>query len=92
MHASEHAEIKYIIYKLDDPAKPTSIVVAKTSESQDYDDFVGELSDTECCFAVYDFQFDKGEGIRNKICFYIWSVSRNWLVAHAGELRHETAD
>lgn len=33
---------------------------------------------------MYDFQFDKGEGIRNKICFYIWSV---WLRAN---VRHHT--
>merc|ERR1712093_422026 len=66
-------KIKYIIYKLDDPSKPTQIVVSKTSESQSYDDFLEELSETECLFAVYDFQYNKGEGDRNKLCFFIWA-------------------
>lgn len=67
-------EIKYIIYKLDNPSKPTKIVVGKDSESQSYDDFLEEFSDSECCYAVYDFQYNLGEGERNKICFFIWCV------------------
>jgi hypothetical protein len=67
-------EIKYIIYKLDNPSRPTKITVGKDSESQSYDDFLEEFSDTECCYAVYDFQYNLGEGERNKICFFIWCV------------------
>lgn len=65
-------EIKYIIYKLDNPSKPTKIVVGNSSESQEYDDFLEQFTDTECCYAVYDFQYNQGEGERNKICFFIW--------------------
>lgn len=65
-------EIKYIIYKLDDPKKPTKITVGKASESQSYDDFLEEFTDSECAYAVYDFEYDLGEGKRNKICFFIW--------------------
>ncbi|KAK9897975.1 cofilin [Cystobasidium minutum MCA 4210] len=66
-------KIKYIIYKLDNPSKPTKIVVGNSSESQEYDDFLEQFTDTECCYAVYDFQYNLGEGERNKICFFIWA-------------------
>ena len=54
----------------------TEIVVEKTSESKDYDDFIGDLPSGNPRYAVYDFEYQKGdEGIRNKLCFYTWSVS-----------------
>lgn len=44
----------------------------KTSESGEYDDFVGDLPGESCRYAIYDFQFDQGEGLRNKITFIAW--------------------
>ncbi|KAL0635541.1 cofilin [Maublancomyces gigas] len=66
-------KIKYIIYKLGDGAK--EIVVEKKSENGDYEDFIGDLPEAECRYAIYDFEFElaAGEGTRNKICFYAWS-------------------
>lgn len=64
---------RYIIYKLNDDN--TSIVIEKKVESADkYDNFLGELPEDDCRYAVYDFEFEKspGEGIRNKICFVVW--------------------
>ena len=58
----------------------------KTSESKDYDDFIGDLPSGNPRYAVYDFEYQKGdEGIRNKLCFYTWSVSycRVW---HEGSI------
>jgi len=63
-------EIKYVIFKLSDDNK--EIVVEKTSESGEYDDFVADLPGESCRYAVYDFQFDQGEGQRNKITFIAW--------------------
>lgn len=63
-------EIKYVIFKLADDNK--EIVVEKTSESGDYDDFIADLPGESCRYAVYDFQFDQGEGQRNKITFIAW--------------------
>lgn len=62
--------IKYIIYKLSDDN--TEIVVEKTSQSKDYDDFVSSLPEQECRYAVYDFEFEKEDGKRSKICFVAW--------------------
>ena len=32
------------------------------------------LQPGECCYAVYDVEYSKGEeGKRNKICFFTWS-------------------
>ncbi|KAI3628568.1 cofilin [Malassezia furfur] len=65
-------KIRYIIYTLS--PDNTEIVVAKTNESTNYDDFLAELPAAECRYAVYDFEYQKGdEGMRNKIVFVTWS-------------------
>ncbi|PWN89390.1 hypothetical protein FA10DRAFT_267959 [Acaromyces ingoldii] len=65
-------KVKYIIFKLS--PDNTEIVVSKQSESDDYDEFLEHLPPGECCYAVYDVSYQKGEeGKRNKICFFTWS-------------------
>ncbi|KAG8706853.1 cofilin [Ceratobasidium sp. 395] len=49
------------------------IVVLKKSESTDYEDFIKDLPEDDCRWAVYDFAFEKDGGKRNKLVFYIWS-------------------
>jgi len=64
---------KYILYTVSSDL--TEIVVSKTSDSPLYDDFINDLPETECRWAVYDFEYQKEEGgKRNKICFYSWYV------------------
>ena len=59
---------KYIIFNLN--KENTEIIVEKSSDSTDYDDFVGDLPESECRYAVYDFEFEKeGAGKRKKIVF-----------------------
>ena len=65
-------KIKFIIYGMN--ADNTEIVVLSTSTEKSYDTFLENLPETECRWAVYDMEFDSGEGIRNKLCFYMWSV------------------
>ena len=67
-------KIKFIIYGMN--ADNTEIVVLSTSTESSYDTFLENLPETECRWAVYDMEFDSGEGIRNKLCFYMWSVRR----------------
>jgi len=62
---------KYVLYKLSDDLK--EIVVDKTSTSTDYEDFVGDLPENDCRWAVYDLEYDTDDGKRNKIFFYSWS-------------------
>ncbi|KAH8147228.1 uncharacterized protein LAJ45_08706 [Morchella importuna] len=66
-------KIKYIIYKLSPDNK--TIVVDKSSTDCDYETFIGDLPETECRYAIYDFEYELegGEGTRNKLCFYAWS-------------------
>jgi len=48
-------------------------VVEKTSESHNYDEFVAELPGESCRYAIYDFEYEKGnDGKRNKIVFISW--------------------
>ncbi|KAF9650979.1 hypothetical protein BDM02DRAFT_3184916 [Thelephora ganbajun] len=62
---------KYIIYGLN-PTN-TEIVVVKTSEASDYEDFIGDLPENECRWAVYDFEYERDGGKRNKLIFFSWS-------------------
>lgn len=64
---------KYVVYRLSDDN--TSIVIDKKMEKGgSYEEFVGELPETDCRYAVYDFEYEKSpaEGVRNKICFVVW--------------------
>lgn len=64
---------KYIIYKISDDK--TKIIVDKTSTDPSYDKFLEELPENDCKYAVYDFEYElgQGEGKRNKIVFFQWS-------------------
>ena len=62
---------KYIIFNLSENL--TEIVVEKPSSSTEYDDFVADLPEDQCRWAIYDFEFEKeGAGKRNKIVFVSW--------------------
>lgn len=64
-------KLSYIIYGISDDKK--SIIVLKTSESRDFEEFVADLPEKECRWAVYDFEYElPGEGIRNKLVFVQW--------------------
>jgi len=63
---------KYIIFGLN--KDNTEIVVEKTSNSQNYEDFIKDLPEFECRWAVYDLEFEKEDGgKRNKLVFYSWA-------------------
>ncbi|KAG8704579.1 cofilin [Ceratobasidium sp. 394] len=61
----------YIIFGLSKDLK--EIVVLKESESKDYDDFLKDLPEDDCRWAVYDVSYEKDGGKRNKLAFFIWS-------------------
>jgi hypothetical protein len=61
---------KYIIYTLGN--KNTEIVVEKTSQASEYEDFLSDLPEADCRWAVYDFEYEQDGGRRNKITFYSW--------------------
>jgi len=63
---------KYIIFNIN--ANKTEIVVEKTSAATDYEEFLTDLPEDACRWAVYDLGFEKEDGgQRNKIVFYSWS-------------------
>ncbi|KIJ62612.1 hypothetical protein HYDPIDRAFT_157413 [Hydnomerulius pinastri MD-312] len=64
-------KLKYIIFNLN-PTN-TEIIVEKTSTVKDYDEFLKDLPEQECRWAVYDFEFEKDGAPRNKIFFFSWS-------------------
>ncbi|MEU7086829.1 actin-binding ADF family protein [Streptomyces achromogenes] len=62
---------RYVLFNLN--ADNTEIVVEKVSSSPEYDDFIADLPETECRWAVYDFEFEKeGAGERSKLVFVSW--------------------
>ncbi|KAF8645199.1 hypothetical protein AX16_008026 [Volvariella volvacea WC 439] len=63
---------KYIIYSLNDSL--TEIVTLKKETSTDWEQFLKDLPEDQCRWAVYDFEFEKeGGGLRNKLLFISWS-------------------
>ncbi|KAJ8472447.1 hypothetical protein ONZ51_g8504 [Trametes cubensis] len=64
---------KYIIFTLS--KDNTEIIVEKKSPpTSTYDEFLADLPEGECRWAVYDFDFEKEDGgKRSKITFYSWS-------------------
>jgi len=64
-------QLKYIIYGLNDAR--TEVVVYKTSNISDYEEFLEDLPEDHCRWGVYDFEYDSGEGKRNRLLFYSWS-------------------
>lgn len=67
-------DISYVIYTLTEDRK--EIIVEKTSKSESYDDFLADLPEMDCRYAVYDFPYDLGggEGRKNKLLFFTWCV------------------
>ncbi|KAF8965977.1 hypothetical protein BDZ97DRAFT_1810564 [Flammula alnicola] len=64
---------KYIIFNLNKDF--SEVIVEKTSDNADYETFLADLPETECRWAIYDFEFEKeGAGKRNKIIFLSWCV------------------
>jgi len=75
-------KIKFIIFKLNATMK--EVVVAKwstcdgiTDKEKIHEALLTELQENECCYAVYDFTYESGEGTRNKILFISWIPSES---------------
>ena len=64
---------RYVIFKVSEDS--LKIVVDKTANDANYDSFVDALPEQECRYAVYDFEYQlsEAEGVRNKICFFVWA-------------------
>lgn len=65
-------KLKYIVFGLSDDFK--EIIVKKHSAESSYDEFLKDLPEDACRWAVYDFAFEN-DGKRNKLCFFSWSVA-----------------
>ena len=63
-------KFKYVLYKLNDEL--TEVVVDKASNGS-YEEFLAALPKKGCRYAVFDLEFDFGEGPRSKIIFFTWS-------------------
>jgi len=66
-------KFKYIVYRLSDDLH-NIIVDRKVESCGSYDEFIADLPENDCRYAVFDFEYEKvaGEGKRNKILFFVW--------------------
>ncbi|KAF9452930.1 hypothetical protein P691DRAFT_133180 [Macrolepiota fuliginosa MF-IS2] len=65
-------DLKYIIFSLN--SDNTEIIVLKSSSSNDYEEFLADLPEDQCRWAIYDFEYEaEGGGKRNKLVFISWS-------------------
>ncbi|KAL3443930.1 actin-depolymerizing factor homology domain-containing protein [Aspergillus insuetus] len=61
---------QYIIFNIDTSVKSAKLIkVEKLSPDGNYDDFLADLPETECQFAVVDFSSTARTESRNKIVF-----------------------
>ena len=67
--------MRYIIYSLND-SNSEIIVTEKGPKGsggrEEYEEFTKKLESDKPCYAVYDFDFEKEGGRRNKITFISW--------------------
>jgi cofilin len=62
---------RYIQMKISDDKKV--IQMEKTVESAEYEDFVRQLPDKICRYAIFDFEYDLAEsGQRQQLIFVVW--------------------
>ncbi|XP_014514077.1 actin-depolymerizing factor-like [Vigna unguiculata] len=66
---------RYVVFKIDE--KKQEVVVEKTGgPAESYDDFTASLPESDCRYAVYDFDFVTSENCqKSKIFFVAWSPS-----------------
>jgi len=62
---------KYIIYNLSQDL--TQITVEKKDSDSEYDNFLTNLPENQCRWAVYDFEYKVDGAPRNKLVFFSWS-------------------
>ncbi|KMT16622.1 hypothetical protein BVRB_3g049080 [Beta vulgaris subsp. vulgaris] len=66
---------RYVVFKIDEKKKEVS--VEKTGgPAESYDDFLASLPESDCRYAVYDYDFVNAENCqKSKIFFIAWSPS-----------------
>nr|XP_043618912.1 actin-depolymerizing factor-like [Erigeron canadensis]XP_043618913.1 actin-depolymerizing factor-like [Erigeron canadensis] len=72
---------RYVIFKIDD--NKNEVVVDKTgSPSESYEDFISELPENDCRYAVFDFDFVTSDNCqKSKIFFIAWSPESSQIRA-----------
>lgn len=74
---------RYIVLKLTPDWK--EIEVEKKVESSTYAEFIDQLPKNDCRYAIYDFQFNVGDGgQREQLIFIVWWVEREHLYLCTG--------
>jgi len=77
MKAYKAKNWKFIIFGLN--KTNTQIEVLNILGEDDYETFLAALPEDDCRFAVYDCEYDSGEGMRNRRVFYTWCVPNRLL-------------
>nr|7SOG_A Chain A, Actophorin [Acanthamoeba castellanii]7SOG_B Chain B, Actophorin [Acanthamoeba castellanii] len=63
---------RYVIFKLNDDN--TEVVVEKVGgPNATYEDFLAQLPENDCRYAIFDYEFEVDGGQRNKIVFILWA-------------------
>jgi cofilin len=64
--------MRYISYKMND-ANNAIVIDKEAGSSATYSEFLKDLPDNDCRYAVFDFEFTADDGgQRNKIVFISW--------------------
>eukprot|EP00029_Vermamoeba_vermiformis_P000051 TRINITY_DN10055_c0_g1_i1.p1 TRINITY_DN10055_c0_g1~~TRINITY_DN10055_c0_g1_i1.p1 ORF type:complete len:140 (+),score=47.60 TRINITY_DN10055_c0_g1_i1:130-549(+) len=62
---------RYIVFKIENAKE---IKIEKKGETTAaYDEFLKQLPDNDCRYAVYNFEYNQADGFRSKIVFFLWA-------------------
>eukprot|EP00339_Tiarina_fusa_P029259 CAMPEP_0117049412 /NCGR_PEP_ID=MMETSP0472-20121206/34120_1 /TAXON_ID=693140 ORGANISM="Tiarina fusus, Strain LIS" /NCGR_SAMPLE_ID=MMETSP0472 /ASSEMBLY_ACC=CAM_ASM_000603 /LENGTH=138 /DNA_ID=CAMNT_0004762811 /DNA_START=57 /DNA_END=473 /DNA_ORIENTATION=+ len=64
---------RYVIFRLSADLTQVEIESQGAAADKDWKEFQGKLPENDCRYAVYDFEYDTPDGVRNKIVFIFWS-------------------
>merc|ERR1711975_1715 len=62
---------RFVLFKMTDNMEEV-VVDAQGGAGDSWDQFVSSLPQDDCRYAIYDFEYNQGEGQRNKILLVVW--------------------
>merc|ERR1711975_155013 len=63
---------RFVLFKMTDNMEEV-VVDAQGGAGDSCDQFVSSLPQDDCRYAIYDFEYNQGEGQRNKILLVVWA-------------------
>jgi len=71
---AEGKQVQWLVFKFDSPKEPKNVLL-DAQGSGSFADFVGALPETEARYGIYNLNYKKGDGDRQKVALLVWAPS-----------------